>query len=105
MVCVDLVGPFTIRTQTKTHSLLAITIIDPETALCISCIGWFVIVEVINKSVSSIRICFITPGWHVTWNLNLLSLTMGANSNLNAYNNVKINMQKGIVSTRESEYP
>jgi hypothetical protein len=25
------------------------------------------------------RICFITPGWHITRNLNLLSLTMGAN--------------------------
>jgi hypothetical protein len=29
MVFVDLVGPFTIRTPAKTHSLLAITIIDP----------------------------------------------------------------------------
>jgi hypothetical protein len=30
------------------------------------------------------RICFITPGWHVTRNLNLLSLTMGANSKLSS---------------------
>jgi hypothetical protein len=30
MVCVDLVGPFTIRTLTKTHSLLALKMIDPE---------------------------------------------------------------------------
>jgi hypothetical protein len=29
MVCVDLVGPFTIRTPAKTHSLLALTMIDP----------------------------------------------------------------------------
>jgi hypothetical protein len=29
MVCVDLVGPFTIRTQAKTHSMLALTMIDP----------------------------------------------------------------------------
>jgi hypothetical protein len=28
------------------------------------------------------RICFITPVWHVTRNLNLLSLTVGANSNV-----------------------
>jgi hypothetical protein len=30
MVCVDLMGPFTIQTPAKTHSLLALTIIDPE---------------------------------------------------------------------------
>jgi hypothetical protein len=29
MVSVDLVGPFTIRTPAKTHSLLALTMIDP----------------------------------------------------------------------------
>jgi hypothetical protein len=29
MVCVDLVGPFTIRTPSKTHSLLALKMIDP----------------------------------------------------------------------------
>jgi hypothetical protein len=33
MVCVDLVGPFTIRTPTKTHSLLALTMIDPATGV------------------------------------------------------------------------
>jgi hypothetical protein len=49
MVCVDLVGPFTIRTPAKTHSLLALTMIDPAT-------GWF---EKQN-----------------TRDLNLLSLTM-----------------------------
>jgi hypothetical protein len=26
-------------------------------------------------------ICFITPGWHVTHDLNLLSLTMGVRTN------------------------
>jgi hypothetical protein len=31
MVCVDLVGPFTIRTPTKTHSLLTMTMIDLAT--------------------------------------------------------------------------
>jgi hypothetical protein len=30
------------------------------------------------------RICFITPGWHVTRDLNLFSLTMGANSNVSS---------------------
>jgi hypothetical protein len=29
IVCVDLVGPFTIRTPAKTHSLLSLTMIDP----------------------------------------------------------------------------
>jgi hypothetical protein len=31
MVCVDLVGPFTIKTPLKTYSVLALTIIDPAT--------------------------------------------------------------------------
>jgi hypothetical protein len=31
MVCVDLVGPFTIRTPSRTHSLLALTMIELET--------------------------------------------------------------------------
>jgi hypothetical protein len=50
MVCVDLVGPlpFMIRTPAKTHSLLALTMIDPAT-------GWFEIVEATNKSVTSIQ--------------------------------------------------
>jgi hypothetical protein len=30
MVCVDLVASFTIRTQSKTHSLLVLTKIDPK---------------------------------------------------------------------------
>jgi hypothetical protein len=37
MVCVDLVGLFTIRTPAKSHSLLDLTKIDPDA-------GWFEIV-------------------------------------------------------------
>jgi hypothetical protein len=48
MVCVDLVGPFTKRTPAKTHSLLALTMIDPDT-------GCFEIVEATNKSATSIQ--------------------------------------------------
>ena len=55
MVCVDLVGPFTIKTSSKTHSLLALTMVDPAT-------GWFEIVEATNKSASSIQDLF-----HNTW--------------------------------------
>jgi hypothetical protein len=42
MVCVDLVGQFTIRTPAKTHSLLALTIIDPAS-------GWLENSEATNK--------------------------------------------------------
>jgi hypothetical protein len=52
MVCVDLVGQ---RTPTKTHSLLALTMIDPAT-------GWFEIVEATNKSATSIQ-----DEFHNTW--------------------------------------
>jgi hypothetical protein len=55
MVCVDLVGPFTIKTPLKTHSLLALTMIDPAT-------GWFEIAEANNKSAASIQDLF-----HNTW--------------------------------------
>jgi hypothetical protein len=55
MVCVELVGPFTIRTPAKTHSLLALTMINPDTV-------WFEIVEATNKSTSSIQNLF-----HNTW--------------------------------------
>jgi hypothetical protein len=57
MVCVDLVGPFTIRTPAKTHSLLALTMIDPAIIT-----GWFEIVEATNKSALSIQDLF-----HNTW--------------------------------------
>jgi hypothetical protein len=70
MVSVDLVGPFTIRTVSKTHSLLALTMIDPT-------ISWLEILEATNKSAASIQDFFITTGWHVTRNLNILSLTNG----------------------------
>jgi hypothetical protein len=55
MVCVDLVCPFTIRTPAKTHSLLALTMIDPATS-------WFEIIEATNKSATSIQDLF-----HNTW--------------------------------------
>jgi hypothetical protein len=55
MVYVDLVDPFTIRTPAKTHSLLALTMIDSAT-------GWFEIVEATNKSATSIQDLF-----HNTW--------------------------------------
>jgi transposase InsO family protein len=58
MVCVDLVGLFTMRTPAITHSLLALTMIDPAT-------GWFEIVETTNKSAISIQDLF-----HNTWLAN-----------------------------------
>jgi hypothetical protein len=57
LVCVDLVGPFTIRTPTKTHSLHALTMIDPAINT-----GWFEIVEATNKSATSMHDLF-----HNTW--------------------------------------
>jgi hypothetical protein len=55
MVCVNLVVPFTLRTPSKTHSLFALTMIDPAT-------GWLEIFEVTNKSATSIQDLF-----HKTW--------------------------------------
>jgi Integrase zinc binding domain len=55
MVCVDLVGAFTIKTLLKTHSLLALTMIDPAT-------GWFEIAKANDKSAASIQDLF-----HNTW--------------------------------------
>jgi hypothetical protein len=49
--------PFTIRTPAKTHSLLALTMIDPEIHT-----GWFEIVKATNKSATSIQDLF-----HNTW--------------------------------------
>jgi Integrase zinc binding domain len=51
IVCVDLVGPFTIKTPLKTHSLLARTMIDPAT-------GWFEIVQGDSKTATSIQDLF-----------------------------------------------
>jgi hypothetical protein len=55
MVYMDLVGPFTIRTLAKTHTLLALTMIDRATA-------WFEIVKATNKSATSIQDLF-----HNSW--------------------------------------
>ena len=49
MVCVDLVGPFTRKTPSKTHFLLALTMIDPAK-------GWFEIVKATNRLASSIQV-------------------------------------------------
>jgi hypothetical protein len=62
--------PFAIRTPAKTHSLIALTMIDPST-------GWFEIVEATISQKHPPRICFLTPIWYVTRDLNLLYLTMG----------------------------
>jgi hypothetical protein len=59
MVCVDLVGPFTIRTPAKTLSLLALTMIDPAII-----IGWFEIAEATNNSEKSVSIQDLFPS---TW--------------------------------------
>jgi hypothetical protein len=57
MVCVDLLDPFSIRTPAKTHSLLALTVLEPEIKTC-----WFEIVKATNKSATSIQDLF-----HNTW--------------------------------------
>jgi hypothetical protein len=57
MNCVDLVGPFTIRTPAKAHSLLLLTMIDPANSTC-----WFEFVEATTKSETSIQDLF-----HNTW--------------------------------------
>jgi hypothetical protein len=56
--------------QNTLHSLLALTMIDPDT-------GWFEIVEATNKSATSIQDFFMTTDWHVIREFNLSSLTMG----------------------------
>jgi hypothetical protein len=68
---------FTINTPAKTHSLLALTMIDPAT-------GWFEIVKATNKSATSIQDLF-----HNTWLVRyprpqFISLTIGANSNVSS---------------------
>jgi hypothetical protein len=75
------VGPFTIIRPAELNSLFAFTVIDPETQH-----NWFEILKAINKLAftTSIQDFFITLGWHVTRDLNLLSLTMGANSNVSS---------------------
>jgi hypothetical protein len=55
MICVYVVGSFTIRTPAKTQSLFALTMIDPVTA-------WLEIVKATSKSTTSIHDLF-----HNTW--------------------------------------
>jgi hypothetical protein len=57
--------------------------IDPAT-------GWFEIVEQINQQYLS-RICSITPGWHITHNLNSLSLTIVVKENSNVSSSKSVN--------------
>jgi hypothetical protein len=83
MVCVDLAGPFTIRTPAITQStfLLVLTMIDPAT-------GWFEIIEPTNKSATSIQDLFHNM-FHNTWlarypRPQFMSLTIGANSNVSS---------------------
>jgi hypothetical protein len=70
MACVGLVVPFTMKTPLKTHSLLALTMIDPAA-------GWFEIVQANSKTATSIQNLLIIPGWPLIPALNLLSLIMG----------------------------
>jgi hypothetical protein len=79
MVCVDLVVPFTVRTPAKTHSLFALTMIDPAINT-----GWLILSKPQISQQHPSRICFITPGWHVARDFNLLSLTMGVDSNVSS---------------------
>jgi hypothetical protein len=51
MVCVEVVGCFTRKTPSKTHSLLALTMIDPATE-------WFEVVEATNKLATAIQDLF-----------------------------------------------
>jgi hypothetical protein len=59
MVCVDLVGSFTMRISAKAHSLLALTMIDPAINTV-----WFEINEATNKSATSV---LIQDSFHNTW--------------------------------------
>jgi hypothetical protein len=80
MVCVDLVGPFTIRTPAK-NTLSACTHNDGSRYQPLVCLK-LLKPQISQQHPSSI--CLITPGWHVTRDLNLFSLTMGANSNVSS---------------------
>jgi hypothetical protein len=62
MVCLDLVGPFTIKTPTKKYSLLTLTMTDPVT-------DWFEIVKTTKKSAPSIQNLFYN-----TWLARCLQL-------------------------------
>jgi hypothetical protein len=54
-ICVDFIDPFTIMNYYKTHTLRALTIIDPSS-------GWFEIVQATNKLPTIIHDFF-----HNTW--------------------------------------
>jgi hypothetical protein len=84
MVCVDLVGPFTIMTPSKTHSL-PLCCTHNDRSMKTPLVGLKLLKPQISRRHPS-RIYFITPGWHVmfTLDLNLLSLTTGANPNVSS---------------------
>jgi hypothetical protein len=69
MVCVDLVGPFTIKAPLKTYSLLALTMVDPAT-------GWFEIIQANSKTATSIQDLF-----HNTWLAHYPNIAFKANWN------------------------
>jgi hypothetical protein len=75
MVCVNLVGLFIIRTPAKTHSLCFACTHDDRSSNQTQA-GLKLLKLQISQQHSS-RICFMIPGWHVTRDLNLLSLTIG----------------------------
>jgi hypothetical protein len=72
MACVDLVGPFTIRKSIKKPSVCNKNYRSSSQTL----VGLKLLKPQISQQHPS-RICFITPGWHVTRDLNLLSLKNG----------------------------
>jgi hypothetical protein len=77
--------PFKRMTPFKTHSLLAFTIIKPANIL----VGLKLSKPQISQHHPS-RICFITPCWHVTSDLNLLSFSMGVWQNSNVSSNKSV---------------
>lgn len=50
-VNLDMVGPWTVKTPTKTHELRALTMIDPAT-------GWFEIKDVVSATAGEIQVAF-----------------------------------------------
>jgi hypothetical protein len=87
MVCVDLVGPLKSGYQPK-HTLFHCACTNNDR----SSITTRVDLKLSKPQISQhykypSSICSITPGWHVTRNLNLLSLTMGVGANSNVTSN------------------
>jgi hypothetical protein len=89
--------PFQIMTQAKTHSMLALTMIDQAT-------GWFEIIKAQISQQYPSRICFITPGWHVIVEFLILRKLSkpckGPYLVTSVYKNGTIRIQKEIVSER-----